>query len=246
LKIDYSEGAFTADEVVKYLNLSGQGSSIFAAMIRDREVIKKAAVLSVSVQDEALQASVDRYRSSRGMYSAEDTIDSLQRSGLTIDDLEAFCEASLLTENLKRHLADDAAIESFFVNNRAQFDRARISILVVDKAPLAEELAMQVSEDEADFHALARQYSIDSNTRYAGGYVGLVARNALSEAISAKVFNADAGQLLGPFEMNGNYQLVLVEEVTKPELDSRLKQEIRNTLFMEWLAPLLQEGVQCR
>ena len=246
MKIDYSEGAFTADEVVKYLNLSGQGSSIFAAMIRDREVIKKAAVLSVSVQDEALQASVDRYRSSRGMYSAEDTIDSLQRSGLTIDDLEAFCEASLLTENLKRHLADDAAIESFFVNNRAQFDRARISILVVDKAPLAEELAMQVSEDEADFHALARQYSIDSNTRYAGGYVGLVARNALSEAISAKVFNADAGQLLGPFEMNGNYQLVLVEEVTKPELDSRLKQEIRNTLFMEWLAPLLQEGVQCR
>jgi len=246
LNIEYPEGNFTAAEVVKYLNLSGQGSSIYAAMIRDREVVKKAEALSLSIPDEALQASVDQYRSSRGMYNVEETLESLQRSGLAIDDLEVFCEVSLLTQSLKHHLADTAAIEAYFVNNRARFDRARISILIVDKAPLADELAMQVTEDEADFHALARKHSIDLNTRFGGGYLGFVARNALSEALSAKVFNADAGQLLGPFEMNGNYQLVLVEEVVKPELDERIKAEIQEALFMEWLAPLLQEGVQCK
>lgn len=246
MNIEYPEGAFTAAEVVKYLNLSGQGSSIYAAMIRNREVVKKAAALSLSIPDEDLQASVDSYRSSLGMYSVEETLESLQRSGLDIDDLEAFCEASLLTESLKRHLADDAAVEAYFVNNRARFDRARISILVVEKAALADELAMQVDEDEADFHVLARKHSIDPNTRYSGGYVGLIARSALSEALSAKIFNAGAGQLLGPFEMNGNYQLVLVEEVIKPEIDDRIGAEIREVLFMEWLAPFLQEGVQCK
>jgi peptidylprolyl isomerase len=245
LKIEYPAGAFTADEVVKYLNLSGQGSRIYAAMIRNREVLKKAEALSLRVRDDDLQAYVDRYRSSRGMYSAEKTRDTLQRNGLDIDDLEAFCEASLLAESLKHRLADNAAIQAYFVNNRARFDRARISVIVVEKASLADELVMQVTEDEVDFHSLARHYSIDPNTRYAGGYVGLVPRSALSEDISAKVFNATAGQLLGPFEMNGTYQLVLVEEVIKPELDDRIKDEIREALFMEWLAPLLQEGVQC-
>jgi parvulin-like peptidyl-prolyl isomerase len=245
LKIDYLKGSFTADEVIKYLNLSGQGSAVYADMIRDREVVKKAKALSLKVSDEALQQFVDNFRSSWGMYSAEETMGMLDRSGLTIDDLEGFCMAALLSETLKNHLADDVTIEAYFVNRRSRFDRARLSMIVVEKAQLANELIMQVTEDEADFHRLARRYSIDQDSRYAGGYVGVITRNGLPEVISAKVFNAGPGDLLGPFERNGNYQLILVEELIKPELNDRIRAEIREALFMEWLAPALREGVQC-
>jgi parvulin-like peptidyl-prolyl isomerase len=245
LKIDYALGSFTSDDVVKYLNLSGQQDSIYADIIRNQEVRKKAQELSLTVSDQELQQFVDDFRSSHGMYSAEETLDQLARAGLTIDDLEMFCETALLINKLMNHLADEAKIESYFVNNRAQFDQARLSIILVEKIQLANELIMQVTEDEADFHTLARKYSLDSNSRYAGGYIGLISRDALTDTISAKVFNAGPAELLGPFEANGFFQLILVEELIKPELDTHIKDQIRQALFMEWLAPALQNGVQC-
>ena len=245
MKIDYGLGSFTSDDVVKYLNLSGQQDSIYADIIRNQEVRKKAHELSLSVSDSELQEFVDNFRTSRGMYSAQETLDQLAGAGLTIDDLEMYCETALLANKLMDHLAGATKIESYFVNNRSQFDQARLSIILLDKIELANELVMQVTEDEADFHSLARKYSLDSNSRYAGGYIGLMPRNALAETISAKVFNAGAGELLGPFEANGYFQLIFVEELIKPELDTRLEEQIRQALFMEWLAPVLQDGVRC-
>jgi len=245
LKIDYGPGSFTSDDVVKYLHLSGQQDSIYTGIIRNQEVRKKAPELGLSVSDSELQEFVDNFRTSRGMYHAQETLDQLARAGLTIEDLEMYCETALLTNKLMDHLAGATKIESYFVNNRSQFDQARLSIILVDKIELANELVMQITEDEADFHTLARKYSLDSNSRYAGGYIGLMPRNALAEAISAKVFNANPGDLLGPFDTNDFFQLIYVEELIKPELDARLKEQIRQALFTEWLAPALQDGVRC-
>ena len=108
---------------------------------------------------------------------------------------------------------------------------------------LANEIVMQVTEDGEDFHRLAREHSIDEQTKCGGGYVGMVSRSMLAPEAAAKVFNAEPGDLVGPFEKEGMSQLILVEEVNRAELDEEIKDAIKERIFNEWLAEILKGGI---
>lgn len=245
MNIEYSQGNFSAKDIIKHLNLTGRGNAIYAEIIKSRETVKKAESLSLTVSEDDLQKQIDNFRIVLGLHSAADTLEFLNRAGLTIEDLEAFCESALLIEAVKNHLADEAKIEAYFVNNRTEFDLARISIAMVRDENLANEIVLQVTEEDEDFHALARTYSVDESTKYAGGYVGFVSRGTFSAEIAAKVFNAVPGELLGPFVADGAFQLILVEELIKPELDGRLKELIKEKIFEGWISKFMGEGVHC-
>jgi len=240
MEISYPNGSISPEDTVKYLCLSGQSGAIFREMIRMREVVSKAEQEGLSASDEALQQFADGFRSIRALYDAEETQAFLDSAGLTVDDFEAFCEAAVLTNALRDHLATDSKIEEYFVTNRADFDRARVSIIVVGEETLANEIVMQVTEDEEDFHALAREHSVDEQTKYAGGYVGVVYRAMLSPEVSAKVFSAEPADVLGPFEVDGMFRLVLVEEAIKADLTDDTRDAIRERILNEWLAQTLK------
>lgn len=239
MEISYANDSIGSDEVVKYLGLSGQSGTIFPEMIRMKEVVAKAKEERLSAPDEELQRFADSFRSVRALYDAEETQAFLDNAGLSLDDFEEFCEAAVLTNTLREHLAPDTKVQEYFVTNRADFDHARISVIVVGEETLANEIVMQVTEDEEDFHALAREHSADEQTKYAGGYVGLVRRAMLPPETSAKVFSADPGDVLGPFDRDGMFRLVLVEEVIKAELTDDVRDAIKEKIFNEWLAQAL-------
>jgi len=211
MKIVYANDTITPVEMVKFLSLTWQSQPIYREIIKRKESMKKAQELKIEISDEELQQFVDNFRSAQGLFSAEATLNFLNNAGLTEDDFEVFCEISLLAAALKDHLADEKKISEYFVNNRSEFDRARISIIVVKEENLANEIVMQVNEDGEDFHALAREHSLDGATKYSGGYAGLVSRTMLTPELGAKVLNAAAGDLLGPFQHDDFYQLILVE-----------------------------------
>jgi len=246
MEISYANGSIGPEDVVKYLALSGQSGTIFTEIIRTKEVVTKAQAEGVAASDDDLQEFADNFRSVRGMYGAEETQAFLDSAGLTVDDFEEFCETAVLTNALRDHLAPDSKVEEYFVTNRADFDQARISVIFVSEESLANEIVMQVTEDEEDFHALAREHSLDEQTKYAGGYVGLVHRAMLSPETSAKVFSADDGDVLGPFDRDGMLQLVLTEEVIKAELTDGVKDAIKERIFSEWLIQALKGGVVVR
>ena len=207
-------------------------------------MLKKARELNIELPNEQLQQFADDYRNLRGLHSAETMITFLEQAGLTEDDFETFCEVSLLTAVLKEHLADDKKIEVYFVNNRSDFDYARLSIIVVKDEHLAREIIIQVTEDGEDFHALARKHSLDEATKYAGGYAGLHSRQMLPPEVSAKVFNASAGDSLGPFQKDAFFQLIFIEEVVTATLNDGVKEAIRDRIFREWVSPFLKGGVK--
>jgi peptidylprolyl isomerase len=244
LKIAFSEGSFTSDDVVKFLSISGQSTAIFSEVIKNKMVLKKAGELGLEASDDDLQKFADIFREMRGLYSAEETIAFLESNGLTEDDFEQFCEVAVLTEMLKDHLCTEEKMQEYFVNNRASLDAAMVSIIVVENENLANEIKMQIEEDGEDFHKLAREHSVDANTKYAGGYAGIFLRDSLPPEISAKVFNAQDGELLGPFVRDGVYQLILVERVMKAELSDEVKQLIRERVFAEWLSQYLKDGTR--
>jgi len=246
LEIQYSHGCFNARELIKHLNLTGQGDTVYYELIISREIIKKAQELELKVSTDDIQTCVDNYRVARRLHSAEDTLQFLSRAGLTVEELEQFCDTALLTDAVKDHLADAAKVENYFVNHRSEFDLARISRIVVETENLAREISMQVSEDGEDFHALARMHSVDDTSRYSGGYEGLVSRSAFTPDVSSKVFNAQANDVLGPFKVDKGFLCILLEELIKPELDDRLKGLVREKIFKDWASQFMKAGIQCK
>ncbi len=244
MEIVYSGDTITPEEVVKYLALTRQVHPVYTEIIKQKEVLKKAGDLNLQVSDEQLQDFCDNFRKVCGLYTADETVDFFERSGLTEDDFESFCEASALTSMLIDRLADENKIEEYFVNNRADLDMVRISSIIVGDENLANEIILQVTEDEEDFHALARLHSVDEATKYAGGYIGYVSRSTLRPEISAKVFNANAGDVLRPFALEKYHQLILVEELKKAELNEDSREIIKESIFNEWLSQFLQGEIK--
>ena len=113
MEIRYSHGGITSEEVVKFLGLTGQAASIFAEIIKGKEVIKKAEDLGIAASDEELQQFADSFRSMHGLYAAGDMLDFLNRAGLTVDDFESFCEE--VPENLVVSLPIVTRAEPFTV-----------------------------------------------------------------------------------------------------------------------------------
>lgn len=244
MKIVYSHDTITPEEVVRFLTLTGQSDAIFSEIIKHREVMKRAKELKIEVTEEQLQQFADNFRTLRGLYSAEEMVHFLQNAALTDDDFEAFCESSLLSAALKEHLADEKKIEEQFVNNRSDFDLARISIIVVNDENLANEIILQVTEDGEDFHGLARRYSLDEATRYCGGYAGIISRRMFPPEVNSKIFSASADDLLGPFQKDSLFQLILIEEVIRAGLDEKVKEAIKEKIFREWVYSVLKEGIK--
>ena len=244
VKIVYAGDTITPEEVVKFLTLTGQSDVILSEIITHKEIIKKAKQLKIEVTDQQLQQFADNFRTLRGLYSTEEMVTFLHNTGLTEEDFEAFCESSLLTASLKEHLADDKKIEDYFINNRSAFDLARISIIVVREETLANELIIQVVEDGEDFHSLARRYSLDESTKPRGGYVGVISREIFPPEVNAKIFNASAGDLLGPFQKDDLFHLIFIEEVLRAGLEDSVKETIRERIFREWVYSLLKEGIK--
>ena len=243
LKITYSNGTITPEEVIKLLALTGQGINIYIDIIKNREVKKKASESGITVSDEELQQFADKFRTIHSLYTAEEMLNFLENSGLTEDDFEEFCESIILTDAIKNYIATEDKIHECLVNNRAEFDLARISCITVNKESLANEIVIQVVEEGEDFHKLARQYSQDEATRYSGGYLGKITSSALSSEVAARVFNAAGGDLLGPFQRDNLFQLILVEEVIRAELNEEVRNVIKERIFNEWMSQFLKNGV---
>jgi len=232
------------EEIIRLLSPTGQADAVLKNAIKFHEAQKKANEMGLSFTDEELQQFADNFRKLHGLITAEDTYSFLKRYGLTEDDFEQFCERSLLMAHLKDQLSDKQTVEEFFVNNRGDFDEARISVIVVRDKNLADEIVLQVTEEGEDFHALARKHSIDASTKYAGGYVGPIRRRMLSQTTAAKVFNALAGDIIGPFNREGIFQLILVEDIKKAELNDSASEEIKERLFDEWFSQAVKGGFE--
>jgi peptidylprolyl isomerase len=244
MKILYSKGTIEPDEVMKFLALSGQAQDIYAQIIANKEISKKAEELGLEVPDDDLQDFADKFRIARGLYSIADTIQYLRSTGLTEEDFAEFCELALLRNMLKDRLADEKRVREYLINNRQRYDRARVSQIIVDNAELAKEIYVRVADDDDDFHALARKYSRDESTKLIGGHLGLVSRQSLPIDISMKVFNAKPGDVLGPFAEEKLYQVILVEEVIKAEFNDDVRDAIQETIFEEWASSFLRDPLK--
>jgi parvulin-like peptidyl-prolyl isomerase len=204
--------------------------AIEAALIR-----RAARELGIVATPAELQAAANSFRAERKLYAAADAQAWLAARHLTMGEWQAGLELDVLTRRV-RDTVTTSKIEPHFAQHMLSFEQVLVSHLLVPDENLARELMAQIEDDGADFHALARRYSVDAATRLAGGYLGIVRRGELTAAAQAAVFGAQPGEVVGPFETRAGWRIMKLESSHPAQLDEATRTEIQGTLFAEWLA----------
>ncbi|MCC7571506.1 peptidylprolyl isomerase [Candidatus Micrarchaeota archaeon] len=223
----------TLEELVRRLKTAGW-ETVLKPLLYETILTGYAREKMITVTAEELQNKFDAFRRRNGLFSAADTAKWLQEKGLTLEDVEGEIEVNIIAAKAREAIPREA-VEKYFAENKVGIDAVEIGLLTVAEEEVAREILAQIREDEADFMVLAREYSNDERAKQ-GGYVGLVSRTGLPEAVSAAVFGAAEGEVVGPFELEAGYSLIRVIGQHPAILDDRRESEIRSVLFQNFLA----------
>src|SRR5579862_8827543 len=185
-------------EFVRILKLTGQFEALLEQFVRDRLAVLGARKAGIKVSEAEIQERADQFRRVRGLHRASDTNKYLDAMRVSLEEFEAFITDSLYQEKMLRKVCGEQAIEGYFKLNSPKFDSIEISHIVLDSEAKAREMIAVLRDDPGMFDELAREHSI-ADTRERGGLIGKVLRGSLRSDVEAKVFNASAGDLLGPF-----------------------------------------------
>jgi parvulin-like peptidyl-prolyl isomerase len=228
-------------DLLHTLKLQGQLNSLIAGAVVEKVIASAALKEGLRVSDEELQHAADAFRLRRGLNKAADTQRWLAQNRLALADLEEGLQRDLIRQKLADKVTR-GQVEKAFAENRAQFDRARLRHIVVEKEGVAQELLSRLQEEGADFGDLAREHSIDARTRQRGGDLGIVSRQAMPPAINAAVYGAKTGDVVGPLKTDAGYVLIKVEEILLGQLDAATTTAIGQNLFRDWIAQQVQNG----
>lgn len=232
------------NDFVRILKLTGQFASLLEQIVRDRLVVHAAKRLGLTPAPEEVQERADQFRRVLGLHRAADTNRYLTSLGVTLDEFESFITDGLYQEKMMERVCDGRAVEEYFRLNAPRFDSVEVRHMLLNGMGEAREMMSVLHDDPASFEDMAREHSV-ADTQVQGGMIGRVMRGALRGDIEAKVFNAAAGDLLGPFPSADGvrFEIFSVGERHPAGLDEDTAAEVRRLLREQWLAARAQEHV---
>lgn len=227
-------GNISPDELVSFLKKNLQYQEARLGVLQQAIVNRAAAARGIEVDPQEIQAEADRQRRERRLERAADTFAWLSDQQITAEEWEAGIRDRLLTQKLTESLFGNE-VESYFAQNRLDFDQVVLYQIIVPYEQLANELFYQIEESEISFFEAAHLYDIDPNRRHYCGYEGKLYRWSLKPEIAAVVFAATPGQIIHPVPTEQGFHLLRVEEFISAQLTPETRQEILQRLFREWL-----------
>jgi len=206
----------------------------------------RADRLNITVTSEELQDSITRVKAQYGIKSDQEFEESLKKSHMTRAEMEGRMRDTILTNKLfsrelrGREELTDKELRERYDREKERYrlpERAHLREIIVlrpDNAAQAatarqhaEELAQQ-ARSGADFMLLAKTSS-EAPTKDKGGDLGEVAKGELLPELDKAVFNATAGQIIGPIEAKTAWHIIKVEQRLPSEVPAfeTLKEKLR-------------------
>ena len=193
--------------------------------------------LGITATDAELQANADNMRLSQGLASAADTLSWLNYKNLSPEDFEKNIEFWTLAPKLIEKECGPTAKHDRFAANRHAFSEAAISVITVDSEGDAQSCLNSLNGSAERFADVARQHSTDSRTGPAGGMLGWTGLSTLPAELRDPIAASSGnGEVLGPIEAAGAWNLVRVEAVSVPEYSDQYGPALFLGLLNEWLA----------
>ncbi len=129
-------------------------------------------------------------------------------------------------------------VEKIFQDRKGLLDKVLYRMIRVTDLVLAQELHLQLKEDESDFSTLARLHS-EGEERLSHGLVGPVSMEKIHPAIRATLSTMDTGQLHGPVEVDHWYVVLKLESRIDAVLDDQLRALLLDTMLDEDIEAVL-------
>jgi parvulin-like peptidyl-prolyl isomerase len=221
-------------ELFHQLKISGKIPELIHGILQRRVLETTAQELAIEISDQELQTGADRFRASNKLESANATERWLQDRMLTVDDFEQLVTTNLLTYKVAERLFD-SQVAPYFHQHILDYAAATIYELLVTEKNLAIELYYAIQEGDMTFGDVAKRYGQTKESQQRAGFQGLVPRQKMLPEVSAAVFAAQPPQILEPITTAKGIYLIWVEELSQPQLDDALREQIRWELFQEWL-----------
>ncbi len=233
---------FGTEDFIRLLKLNGRFESLMEDVLKDQLVVRAAKKRGIRLSDEEIQERADQFRRVHDLHRAKDANDYFNALGISLEDFEMFITDMLYQEKVMMQVCNEEAIEAFFQANSPRFECIEVSHIVIDSEGGAKELMSVLSEDPDSFQEMAQEHSI-ADTRTEGGRIGKMIRGCLRGDVEAKVFNAQTGDLLGPFSAGDDehFEIFRIDSKCPALLDDDARDEIRRLLRDQWLAAKARE-----
>ncbi|HEY6140491.1 MAG TPA: peptidylprolyl isomerase [Thermoanaerobaculia bacterium] len=212
----------------------------------------RADRLNITVTNEEVQDSVARVKAQYGIKTDQEFEESLKKSNMSRAEMEARMRDTILSNKLfsrelrGREDLTDKELRERYDREKERYrlpERAHLREIIVLRPDnptqaaaarqRAEELAQQ-ARNGADFTLLSKTSS-EAPTKDKGGDLGEVAKGELLPELDKAVFNATAGQIIGPIEAKSAWHIIKVEQRLPSEVPAfeTLKEKLRKDVSDE-------------
>ena len=203
--------------------------AVAETLIQEEILRRFAGDLGVSASEEEIKAEIATQIGSTPDATDFDVVfqSALTRTGLTEEQYRQLVLAVLLSRKVREKLGEGLPAAAESVHYR--------QILVNDDAA-AQEIKGQV-EGGGDFAALARERSLDTNTKDSGGDAGWVPRGTLEPSQEELIFLLEPGQLTTiPLSQGGAVFVVqMLEKAADRPVDDAQKPALVQRAFRDWV-----------
>lgn len=238
-----NDEVITTDSFIKLLKLTGRFDSLMDEILKEKLTVHAARLAGIEPSAEEIQERADQIRRIRGLHRAVDMNRYLDALNVSLDEFEAFITEHLLYDTMNAKIVNEEAVEEYFTLNSPKFDAIDVSHIVVESEGMAREIVAMLEDEPDMFEELAREHSI-ADTKKEGGYIGRVLRGSLHGDVEAKVFQADEGDVLGPFDVPGGsaFEIFRINAKQPATLDLETADEIKRLIREEWIASRASES----
>ena len=206
-----------------------------------RELIIDRALADVVCSQEEVFSAYKAFYHKYQINSDEDRTQWLERNHFTLDQFEHLVLRTIKLDRFKQNNFNNR-VDSYFLQRKAQLDRATYSLLRVKDPHLAQELFFRIQDGEANFTDLVKQYSGGQEAEI-GGLVGPHDMTVPHPDLARKIRSLKAGQLAPPVQIADWFVIVRLEKYLPAQLDKDMRGRLIGELYEQWLQGQLNQLV---
>lgn len=223
------------------------GDEVLLAMLNHIVVNKEAVKLGIAVSEDEIAKELKR--SMAGYDSEEQYYEEMQTElGLTRQELQEETEYRLKLQAIATadiHVSE-AAIDDYLAQNPERFKpKTELQLSLIKVATYEEgQQVLDRLETGEDFAALAKEVSIDEESRKHGGSIGTVEEDDpfWPADLLTTAGQLDEGDMAGPLQLDDAYAVIRLDgRIVPPQPDeAEIREQVRQELALDQAVPLQQ------
>jgi parvulin-like peptidyl-prolyl isomerase len=204
-----------------------------------RELILDERLASIASNEAEVFDAYQTFDRQYQLNSAAERAAWLERNRCTLAQLEHSILRKIKLARFKSE-AFGSKVDSYFLQRKAQLDRAIYSLLRVKDAHLAQELFFRIQDGETTFTELVQQYSGGQETEV-GGIIGPHELSVPHPILAAKIRSLQSGQLSAPVQIGDWFVIVRLEKHLPAKLDETMRIRLHDELYEQWMQERLNQ-----